>query len=55
MLQSAKSAVRSKAAAVAVRLADAVDRIGETLRAALGLVPVPVPIRVRARQPHRPN
>ena len=58
MLQSAKSAVRSKATAVAVRLADAVDRIGETLRAAaLGLVtaPAPVPIRVRARQPRRPN
>lgn len=56
MLQSAKSAVRSKAAALAVRLADLVNRTGDALRAAaLGLLPAPapVPVRVRARQTRR--
>jgi hypothetical protein len=56
MLQSAKSAVRSKAAAMAARLADAVDRATDALReAALGLVaaPAPVPVRVRARRPRQ--
>ncbi|WCS24703.1 hypothetical protein LOK46_26835 [Methylobacterium sp. NMS14P] len=56
MLQSAKSAVRSKAAAMAERVTEIVDRAGDALRAAtLGLMPAPapVPVRVRARQPRR--
>jgi hypothetical protein len=56
MLQSAKSAVRSKAAAMARRLAAVADKAGDALRAALlGLVvsPAPVPVRVRARRSDR--
>lgn len=54
MLQSAKSAVRSKAAAMAARVTEIVDRAGDALRAAaLGLMPAPVPVRVRARGPRR--
>jgi hypothetical protein len=56
MLQSAKSAVRSKAAAMASRLAEVADKAGDALRAALlGLVvsPAPVPVRVRARRSDR--
>lgn len=56
MLQSAKTTVRSKAAAATARLADVIGRTGEALReAALGLVaaPVLVPVRVRARPPGR--
>ncbi|WP_244534793.1 hypothetical protein [Methylobacterium sp. UNC300MFChir4.1] len=52
------SAVRSKAAAMAARVTEIVDRAGDALRAAaLGLMPAPapapVPIRVRARQSRR--
>ncbi|SDN92382.1 hypothetical protein SAMN05216360_112208 [Methylobacterium phyllostachyos] len=57
MLQSAKNAVRAKAAALRARV---VEAAGNALRAAaLGLVavpgpvPVPVPIRVRDRRPNR--
>jgi hypothetical protein len=58
MPQSAKSAVRSQAAAMATRLAEVADRAADALRAAvLGLVasPAPVPVRVRARRPGRAN
>jgi hypothetical protein len=56
MLQSAKNAIRAKAAALAVRLGEVIDRAGSGLRAAaLGLLPAPapVPVRVRARRPGR--
>jgi hypothetical protein len=56
MLQSAKSAVRSKAAAMVNRLAEVADKAADALRAALlGLVlsPAPVPVRVRARRSDR--
>jgi hypothetical protein len=56
MLQSAKNAVRSKAAALVSRVAEIADKAGDALReAAVGLVasPAPVPVRVRARRPQR--
>lgn len=62
MLQAAKNAVnavRSQAAALAVRAAAITDRAAETLRAAsVGLVgpaPVLVPVRVRSRRPGQPG
>ena len=58
MLQAAKKALRSKAAALAARVTEIVDGTADAVRAAaLGLgvmpAPVPVPVRVRANRRYR--